>query len=163
MAQRSRATRLSRHWIHASGGPTTLNITAQGVDLLNPWRLAFGVSSTGTMTMMRLLGSISIFDNALGTGRVGFGIIKGIIGVVPTTTPLGATTIDFTEWIYWKGFGIFSVAANASDRLQEDSFDVRGMRKFDPSRETLWLMIDPAGGAVGFVDYTFNIRILCGE
>jgi len=160
----SRATRLSKHWAHHLIGPQALNADQTILfDLFFNWRATFGISSVGTMTVMRMLGTVHVADLSVTVGEVMFGMIKGSIGAQPSARPGGVTADDFTNWLYWKHFAIFQTPPVTPENVFSDDFDLRGMRKFDPSRETIYMIVQSIGGGVSFANISYGVRMLCGE
>ena len=162
--QASRAVRLDRHWAHGIDVPATLGANeVQIFDLLAAWRGTFGTPFTGTMTAMRILGTVNVLDRRTVAALVGFGIVTASIQLTVATAPnpLSSATEDFTNWLYWKGFQTSNVGEE--DSVYSAQVDVKGMRKFDPSRESIWLVTQSVGGAAAFVDTSATIRILCGD
>ena len=162
---RSRATRLAKHWIHTVFGPTLVSGGgALVLDMLSGWRTAFGTSSTGTMTVMRILGKLNVEIIANGsTGQLVWGFIVGSINAPPAARPNTSGVDDFTNWLGWGGWPVPLSASPAEDRLEPERFDLRAMRKFDPSRETIWLIIGESNGEANNAQIWGFIRLLCGE
>ena len=131
-------------------------------DILFNWRTAFGASGAGLMTAMRFVGTLWVTDQSVAPGSVTFGLITGSIGAQPAARPVGATTDDYTSWLLWYNFMIFNDPV-VQQQVHKYDFDLRGMRKFDPSRETLWMITESKDGGTAFVTYGFSIRVLCGD
>ena len=157
---RSRATRLRKHWAYFTQQPVTLDADQYRYqDLLAPWRGAFGTSSA-MMTTMRLIGTMVTDDANLSDGAVGLGIIRGAINATPTAKPLTVGVDDFTDWVFRRTHFIF---VGGNDPFHS-FFDIRAMRKFDASRETLWAVVQSGSqGGANYVKVAYDVRILCGD
>ena len=156
----SRATRLSKHWVHVTKSPTSLGANSKdATDMLLPWRTAFG-PAFATMTSMRIVLDLAVRDNGISTGDFVWGILSSSLNSIPVASPGSSNPDDFTEWVGWGHHGVFS---GATPQPETRHLDLRAMRKFDPSRETLWLIAQTLGGGVDFVTFSFGARILCGD
>ena len=157
---RGRATRLRKHWAHDTQESVTMEAEQTRYrDLLAPWRGAFGTSSA-TMTTMRIIGSLGLDDTNAGPGVVCLGIIRGSINSTPSAKPLSVGVDDFTDWVFRRTIFCW-LAMNGGETT---FFDIRAMRKFDASRETLWGVLQAGTQGTGdFVRVAYDVRILCGD
>ncbi len=162
MARRSRATRLSKHWAHHTGNATLLTGSVSvKTDLLTPYRAALG-EARNAMTVMRIVGSVGFKPQQESQdGLIGIGILVApISGGDPAALPLGVGADDYTDWMYWASYA-YRQEVGAEPEQYITNVDVRAMRKFDPSRETLWMVRESSGGTG--VHVFGNWRILCAD
>jgi len=159
----NRATRLAKDWYHVDLGPVLVNgASTSATDILINYRTAFG-QQKGTLTLMRTLLYAQAWDLAQGTaGKFAFGLIKGSIGLAPNARPLGVGADDFTDWLYFWGAGL-SATASVENTHPDDRADLRGMRKFDASRETLWMLLQTTGGTTAWMKFNWSLRLLFGS
>ena len=167
MTNRSRGSRLSKHWVHTSLNPLA-NPAATGVfvaqDTIVQYAAAIGVQS-GPMTAMRVIGDVGVNPSGVvGTVLVAFALLVTVKVIVAGTiaNPLGTSNQDFTDYMYWTTFGVSN--GDPSDKVLHRHVDVRGMRKFDPTRESLFAIWSvSAGASANDFDVWHGLRVLCGD
>ena len=156
----SRATRLNRHWAHRTIDAVTFNSgTTSFVDLLSEWRAAFG-QQLQQMTVMRMLVTFAVADTGVASGSITLGIIRGSIGLNPIARPAGATADDYTDWVARRTIFVFN---RTNDTPEVANLDIRAMRKFDSSRETLYGIMEARSGGTAFALGSLDVRMLCGD
>jgi len=143
MTTRNRATKLSKHWAHIARSPITnsgaLDPT-RVTDMLLDWKAAF-TTEWESMTVMRIIGRYFVNLTApVSDALAQCGIVVAPANTVPglIAKPSGVAVNDFTDWLYWDAVAYTSTVPQPN--LIEYRFDIRAMRKFDPSRNTLWFV-----------------------
>jgi len=154
---------MSRHWVHGVFGPASSGAigTRIGVDLFAGWRAAFGTPFQ-KMTAVRLLVTVDYaIVSSVTDGTVAWGILKGtIVGGTPDANPITSGVDDFTDWLLWDSGPQLAQASN-TDQIVHRTYDLRSMRKFDPSRESLFFLFSTVLGESGAVDLWAGWRVLC--
>ena len=155
------ANRRARHWAHdtnlANSGAIGSLVTR---DLLAPWRAAFGTQFQ-RITLIRTLLTITVgLVSTVTNGAWAMGVIRGSINAPPVVNPITVGVDDFTDWILWDAGPQLSVLSNSDAYQDVRHFDARSMRRFDGSRETIWLMFSTSGGESGSVSFFSGARLL---
>ncbi len=151
-----------RHWAHDNFQSLSgANATVQARDILTQWRSALG-TQPGSMTQARLVVDLDIVAVSTVTDAIcAWGVIVGRIGVTPTSNPLGTGSDDYTNWSLWGGATIPAVLSNSDSFLYHRSYDIRTMRKFDASRETLFFCFSTGSGETDNFRFGIATRVLC--